>query len=271
MLVDAHAHLDRYGERVTQAIQQINEQRILTISVSMNIDSYLRARKIAELSAYIKPTFGIHPWEAPQYATILDQLDPYLKGSPLIGEIGLDHYFVKDKGLFPSQWAVFEYQCDWAARLGKIINLHTKGAEPEVLEIITRKNIVSSIVHWYSGPTNLITSYIDAGSYFTIGVEILSSRRIEKIADLLPLDRILLETDNPGGYEWLTGSTGMPIVIREVLGKLAEVKQTDTQTLENQICGNWQRLTQWNSPDSVDTLICSRDPFQGGVWILPCS
>ena len=58
MLVDAHAHIDRYGERIAQAIQQINEHRIITIGVSMDIESYQSTMMISELSAYIDQHSG---------------------------------------------------------------------------------------------------------------------------------------------------------------------------------------------------------------------
>lgn len=65
MLVDAHAHLDRYGVRLADAIGQIEEHRILTVAVAMDVESYLESKALAERFPSIRPSFGVHPWEAP--------------------------------------------------------------------------------------------------------------------------------------------------------------------------------------------------------------
>jgi len=209
MLVDAHAHCDRYGDRTDQAIAQMNHYRILTLGVAMDIPSYQRTVELAARSPYLKATFGIHPWEARTYCDRLSELDPYLRRTPLIGEAGLDFFWVEDQTTFPCQRKVFEHQCQWAARTGKIMNLHTKGAETDVLQAIRELRLKSPIIHWYSGPLGLIDQFLSCGCYFTVGVETLVSEEARQIARAIPLERLLLETDNPGGYEWLTRIVGM--------------------------------------------------------------
>jgi TatD DNase family protein len=239
MLVDAHAHLDRYTDRLAEALAQIERNRILTVSVSMDVESFARATEIAQSSKYLIPTFGIHPWEAHRYCDKLDEIEPYLKTTPIVGEAGLDFHWVEDKSTYPCQVAVFEHQCRWAHLLSKPMNLHTKGAEKEVLEAILRFNIVNPIIHWYSGPKDLIDSYLSAGSYFTIGVEVLTSAEIQEIAKIILQNRILLETDNPGGHEWLTKEIGMPAILLEVLEATCRIKGVDRVSLEKQLEQNW--------------------------------
>jgi TatD DNase family protein len=240
MLVDAHAHIDWYTDALHEALSQIEKFRILTMAVAMDVPSYLKALEIARSSPYIIPTFGIHPWEAWRYTDNLQELDVYLKDTPVIGETGLDFHYVKDKNLFPGQIEVFEYQCSWAQRLSKPMNLHTKGAEHEVLEMLTRYGIGRSIIHWYSGPISLIESYLGAGCFFTVGVDVLNPRKTPGIAEILPLDRILLETDNPDGYRWLAKEIGMPDLILKILEKVSGIKGMTSNELENRLWRNWQ-------------------------------
>jgi len=244
MLVDAHAHFDQYTEHLDEAISQINDHQIFTVGVSMDIGSYLRTLELSKRSTYLKPAFGIHPWEASRYSTRLGDLDNYLIQTPMIGEAGLDFYYVKDRSLYEPQKAVFEYECEWAGRLGKIMNLHTKGAEKEVIETLDRFKLNGSIIHWYSGPIDLIEDYLAAGCYFTIGVEVLSSTEIEEIAREIPIDRLLLETDNPGGIEWYTNSIGMPVLIYDVLAKVAAVKGIDPSEMKKHLSVNWLNITE---------------------------
>ena len=244
MLVDAHAHVEQYDDRLAEALDQIAEHHILTVSVSMDVESYTRAHAIAQSCRYLIPTFGVHPWESHRYCNKLDEIEPYVRATPIVGEAGLDFYWVEDKSLYPCQTAVFEFQCALAGRLAKPMNLHTKGAEQEVLEAIHKFTIVTPIIHWYSGPVGLIDSYLRAGSYFTIGVEVLNSVHIQEIAKLIPADRILLETDNPGGYKWLTKQIGMPVIILEVLGKVSQLRGVSPESLESQLSRNWADLTK---------------------------
>jgi TatD DNase family protein len=244
MLVDVHAHVDRYTGRLAEALGQISAHRILTVAVSMDLESYSRTVEIAKSSKLLMPIFGIHPWEASRYCDRLDEIEPLLMATPMVGEAGLDFYWVEDKSRYLCQTAVFEHQCAVAGRLSKPMNLHTKGAEAEVLEAIRKFDIPTPIIHWYSGPTMLIDAYLMAGCYFSIGVEVLTSARIQEIARLIPADRILLETDNPGGYEWLTKQVGMPEILLEVLSAVGKLKGFDSRTFEEQLTWNWVELTK---------------------------
>jgi TatD DNase family protein len=242
MLIDAHAHLDRYQGRLPEALEQIDRHRILTLAMAMDVESYLVTKALAGQSPYIRPAFGIHPWEAPRYAEHLGELDAYLDETTMIGEAGLDFHFVEDESLYGPQRRVFEYQCEWAARLRKPMNLHTKGAEREVLETLGTYGVRECIVHWYSGPPNLVDDYLALGCYFTLGVEVLYSKAIQQIAPAIPGERLLLETDNPGGYEWLVGSPGMPVVLLDVLARVADLREVYVDELESHVAENWRRL-----------------------------
>jgi len=240
MLVDAHAHIDWYTDALNEALAQIEKHRILTMAVAMDVPAYLKTLEIAQFCPFVIPTFGIHPWEAARYADRLHELDGYLERTPVIGEAGLDFHYVKDKGFYPGQIKVFEYQCMWAGRLSKPMNLHTKGAEREVLEMLGRFGIDRSIIHWYSGPVSLIESYLAAGCYFTLGVDVLNPGKQPGIVDVLPIDRILLETDNPDGYRWLANETGMPELLLEILRKVSEAKGMTPEELDGKLWQNWQ-------------------------------
>ena len=140
MFIDAHSHLDRYAEELEQSLDEINQNKIFTISNSMDLQSYERNLEIAAMSSFVLPTFGIHPWNAPEYANHLKDLDGAIAKSPILGEIGLDYFFVKDVSQYPAQKKVFEYFLNSANRLNKIVNLHTKGAEKDVLSMLQSCN-----------------------------------------------------------------------------------------------------------------------------------
>jgi len=256
MLIDTHAHIDRYelaGEGALEsALDEIALHGILTISNSMDLPSYERNLAIAETCDLVLPIFGVHPWNAPQVAGRLDDLRGAVERSPMIGEIGLDHHFVEDASQYPAQRRVFEFFLDAASGRKKIVILHTKGAERDVLELLERYEIRRAIVHWYSGPLDVFRELAARGAYFTVGVELLYSAHIQAIAREVPSGRLLTETDNPGGPKGFIGGPGTPALIEQVVQALADVRGTTAGTLAGTVRANLLALAG-DDPWLVDT------------------
>ncbi len=246
MLIDAHAHIDRYemlGEMaLSTALAEINARKIFTISNSMDLPSYERNWQIAEECDYILPIFGVHPWNAGQYFDRLRDLDDAIEKSPMIGEIGLDFHFVDDEREYPHQMKVLEYFFLAAQKQNKIVNLHTKGAENSILELLKRFELPRVIVHWYSGPFDIFKKLVDMGIYFTIGIETLYSEHIQAIARSVPSEQMLTETDNPGGPKAYIGGPGTPRLIEDVVDKLAELRNVKRDEIIAIVQSNLLRL-----------------------------
>lgn len=244
MLIDAHAHLDRYGDLLESALGEIRENQIFTIANSMDLPSYRRNLEIGERCDLVLPTFGVHPKRAPAYAGRLQELSRTIELTPAIGEIGLDFHWVEDSSQYPAQERVLRYFLAAAREQKKIVNLHTKGGEKEILELLEHYDIQRAIVHWYSGPLDIFRALAEYGAYFTIGVEVLDSVHIQAIARELPTERLLTETDNPGGLKWLKGTPGMPRVLSDVVRAIARLKQTSAQVVQQNVQDNFSRLVQ---------------------------
>ncbi|MCK4665144.1 TatD family hydrolase [Candidatus Dependentiae bacterium] len=242
MFIDAHAHLDMYKGNRRKIISQIEENKIFTISNSMDIPSYQENMILSEFSEYIIPTFGIHPWNAPEYASDLNPLRNCIRSSKMIGEVGLDFHFVKDSSEYAAQKKIFEFFLQSAQDQQKIITIHTKGAEKEVLSLLKKYNLERVIIHWYSGPINIFRELISLGVFFTFGVEVLTSKEIQALAKELPSNLLLTETDNPGGYKWLRGKEGQPSILFEVIKKLAELNETEPYNIQRAAHTNFIRL-----------------------------
>jgi TatD DNase family protein len=240
--IDAHAHVDRYGSALDTALEEIERLRILTIAVSMDPASYRRVLGISRKNPWIIPAFGIHPWNAPAFAGSLDGLSLAVEESLLLGEIGLDHHFVKDRSLYPAQRRVLEFFLKAAADQDKIVNVHTKGAERDVGELLVRHKIKRAIIHWYSGPREVLSEYLSQGWYFTVGIEALRSEHIRSIAQEVPENRLLTETDNPGGFQWLTGKPGLPSLVGQVIDSIARARQTTAHAVAATVSANFKNL-----------------------------
>jgi TatD DNase family protein len=248
MLIDAHSHIDRYDlvgeEALDSALTEMRQNGIFTVSNSMDLPSYERNLAIAERCQFVLPIFGVHPWKAPEYVGRLEDLTPAIERSPMLGEIGLDFRFVEDTSHYPSQRKVLEYFLTAAGRQEKIVNLHTKGAEEEILRLLDDHDIQRAIVHWYSGPLAVFRELVTRGVYFTVGIEVRYSEHVRTIAREVPSGQLLTETDNPGGPKGFIGDHGMPSLIKDVVRALAELRGVSAETIVQTVHANFQTLIQ---------------------------
>ena len=244
MLVDAHAHFDMYGDDLDTALSEIEELSGPTLSNSLDPPSYERNLEIAERSKLVVPLFGIHPWSAPEWVDRLDELGDVAARTPMLGELGLDHRFVEDGSQYPAQDAVFDFLLSEARMRDRSVNLHTAGAEREVLAALDRHGIERMIVHWYSGPFDVLDALIERGTYFTMGFGVSHHEHVRDLAAAIPEDRLLTETDNPGGMKWLLGRNGMPGLLLDAVKALAEIRGTTPEDIEDTVERNFRRFIE---------------------------
>jgi TatD DNase family protein len=243
MLTDAHAHLDKYGEDdLTAVLRTIEVERILTVAVSVDGDSFRRTEAIANRCPLVVPAFGIHPSEAEEFLRPDVDIEQLSRRSPVIGEIGLDHRFVEDTTRYPLQREVFAAFLGLAGEQRKIVNVHCAGAEIETADMLRAHRADRVIIHWYAGPMEQLDDLIAQGYMFTVGVEVLHSAHVRDVARAIPTDQLLTETDNPGGVRWITGQSGFPTLIRDVVGELARVRATSAESIVGNVHDNLGRL-----------------------------
>ncbi len=250
MLIDAHTHLDRYEAELDATLQEIVDNRIFSISNSMDVPSYRRNLEIGERCPLVLPTFGIHPWRAAEYVDNLKSLSWAMEQSPIYGEIGLDYHFIEDTSQYPAERTVLEFFLRAAKEQNKIVNLHTKGAEEDVLRLLERYDIQRAIIHWYSGPVDIFRKLALRGAYFTFGPELPDSEHIQALAMECPVDCLLTETDN-AGQRLPDGLVRMPLLVRDVATALAGVRGMTVESMIDTVESNLLRLIgddPWLSP-----------------------
>jgi len=246
MLIDIHCHANLYLtiEEIIKEAKKVGVEKVICVGMSA-----ISLERVLELSNHFRaifPSLGIHPEEVKMNKDIENQLvsisEMIKKNSETIcsiGEIGLDHHFVKEKELYPLQRKIFEEMLFLAQELKLPINLHTKGAEKLVFDLLPSYKIPNINIHWYSGPEHLLKLGIDRGYYFSITPAVSYSPAVKQTALMVDIEHLLLESDGPVKY---SGKTGAPAMIREVLNTVSKIKDIPSEVLETNIYENTLRV-----------------------------
>ena len=246
ILIDIHCHANLYLvlDQVIKEAKSVGVEKI--IAVGMSAVSIERILEISDRYEEIYPALGIHPEEVRMNKDIENQLDSVIKTIRenkekicAIGEIGLDHHFVKEKELYPLQKNIFEKMLSLAQELELPVNLHTKGSEKMVFDMLPSFNIPNINIHWYSGPEEFLNLGIDRGYFFSITPAISYSPAVKKTVSRVDEEHLLLESDGPVRY---SGKDGTPAMIRDVLSTISKLKDIPNDDLENQICENTKKI-----------------------------
>ncbi len=246
MLIDVHCHLNLYlvPEEIISEAQQIGVEKI--IAVAMSAVSQKRIMDLSERFKAVYPALGIHPQEVQENKNIDEELDEIIDFITInsdelcaIGEIGIDHYFVKDNTLWPLQEKIFKTMLGLAQKFNLPVNLHVKGAEKEVFEILPTYNLPNINIHWYSGPQDLVKAGLDRGYFFSVTPAIEYSPPVKKTVELCDSSNLLLESDGPVRYH---NQTGAPSMIQGVLNQISKIKKIPVNDLKSQILENTKKI-----------------------------
>ncbi len=188
-------------------------------------------------------SMGIHPFDA----DIVDQqfgssYEDLIKDTNLIGEIGMDACWCDTP--FEDQERAFVMSLDLAKKYNKPIILHTKMMEARIYEILKDYDL-DMVIHWYSCD-KYVREFIDLGCHFTVGPAIFVDENVRNMVKLLPLDRILVETDGVEAIEWLFKKKFDPGNLRNILeaviNELADIKHVSFDVMSDYLLANSERL-----------------------------
>ena len=115
-----------------------------------------------------------------------------------VGEVGLDFYW--DATYEKQQLDAFETQLDWAKQLGLPLSIHCRNAFDKMVHILEKKQDggLRGIMHCFTGTEEEAKVYLDLGFHLGLGgVTTYKNCGVKDFLPLLPIDRIVLETDAP--------------------------------------------------------------------------
>nr|WP_281720969.1 Qat anti-phage system TatD family nuclease QatD [Nitrosomonas nitrosa] len=195
-LHDTHCHIDLYEDPLVVA-RQVEREGIFTVAVTNLPTAYAEAVPHVKAFHQLHLALGLHPLLAIHHTQKQKNLfRQYLSETSYIGEIGLD-FSREGIDTKETQVASFRYVLELLSKHKKIVTLHSRRAEKEVLTLLQEYAISPIIFHWYSGPISLIDKIVECGHYFSINHSMISNKSGQFIISRIPQNRILLETDGP--------------------------------------------------------------------------
>jgi TatD DNase family protein len=164
-----------------------------------------------------------------------------------IGECGLDYFRVNDDATKQKQRDLFLAHMKFAKEVGKPLMIHCRAAFPDLLKLLTTNYSLLTdnpgIIHFFTGTLEEAKDLLALGFSFTFGGVITFARDYDPIIQMLPVERILSETDapyvTPAPYR---GKRNEPAYVVEVVKKLAELKGLSVEKMATQIQENAKRI-----------------------------
>lgn len=233
-LYDTHFHLD-LQKNVKAAIEEINANKIYTIAMT-NLPVLYEKEKQQYDSPYIRTALGFHPELIGEYKKYIPLMWEKLSEARYIGEVGLDF---TDKTYQADQVSFFSELVQRCRKdETKIISIHSRKAEREVLDVLDDAFSFKAILHWYSGDESLLNRAVKMGCYFSVNGNMLKSRKIERMLEIVPKNRILLETDSPFGDTIKSHAESLKILIDGLSSKYVML----AEEIEGILWNNFQDL-----------------------------
>lgn len=230
-LFDTHAHLlsEKFDEDRQALIDALPGKGITgLIEIGTDLEYSEKAAQLASEVDYIYAGIGVHPHDAGEapidYIERLSELAKQPKVAA-IGEIGLDYYY--DFSPREVQQDVFSRQLELAVKLDLPAIIHMREATQDTLALLKEHKGLRGVMHCFSGSAETAEICIDLGLHvsFTGSVTFKNARKVVEAAAVVPLDRLMAETDCPYlSPEPVRGRRNDPGNVRYVLVKLAEIK-----------------------------------------------
>lgn len=240
MLFDTHAHLDDRAfdvDRETLLTQLPIEGVGLVMNPGCSRASSLAAIDLAKKYDYIYAAVGSHPDAADEInEAVLQQYRALCLENPkvkAIGEIGLDYHYED----IPRdvQKKAFRAQMALAQELGLPVIVHEREAHEDGMKIVEEFPGVSGVFHCYSGSLEMAKWLIARGWYIGFGgvLTFKNARKALEVAESIPIERIVLETDCPYmAPEPFRGRRNDPGKLYRVAEKLAELRGLTTAEIQ---------------------------------------
>lgn len=232
MLVDSHCHLNfpELAENIESIRQSMMDAQVgHALCVSVTLDKFPEVLKLATQFDNFYASVGVHPDYEDIQEPSVDELVNHAKHPKIvaIGETGLDYFRLT--GDLTWQRERFRTHIQAAVRAGKPLIIHTRNAAEDTLRIMQEEGAsqVGGVMHCFTESLEVALAAIEMGFYISFSgiLTFKNAAQLKAVAQAIPLNRILVETDSP--YLAPTpfrGKTNQPAYVKYVAQEIANLR-----------------------------------------------
>lgn len=250
MYIDSHCHIDfpelaDAGEALFERMRTAKVSHALCIGV--NLEDFPRVLKIASERENIFASVGLHPEYTEGEEVSVDKLCERAAHPKVvaIGETGLDYHWHADKPEW--QRERFRVHIRAARQCGKPLIIHTREAAEDTLRIMREEGAdqIKGVMHCFTENLAVAEAAIELGFYISFSgiVTFKNAIQIKEVAQKIPLERVLIETDAP----YLApvpyrGKTNEPSYVPYVAAEVAKLRGITQEEVAEISCANFFKL-----------------------------
>ena len=251
-LVDTHAHLcsPDFARDLEDVLARARSAAVrAVIAVGETLADAARNLDLSEHYPMIRPAAGLYP-------TVLDRQQAealhgfvrrYRSRLAAIGEVGLDHWAVKEERDRELQREIFKGFIGLAREMDLPLNVHSRSAGRPAIGLLLESGAARVQLHAFDGRASTAGPAVEAGYYFSIPPSVVRSRQKQKLVKQLPLSCLLVETDSPvlGPQPDVRNEpANLPLALQAI----AEIKSLPEQAVVEALATNTTRLYGHLSP-----------------------
>ena len=246
-LLDSHAHYndEKFDEDRKLIIESIYNSGVTTIiNAGYSLESSKKAIEIANNYNFMYATVGVSPNDIENLPfDYIEKLKNMARQKKVvaIGEIGLDYYWNKENK--DKQQEIFIKQIELANEMNLPIVIHTREAIMDTIDTLKNQIICKNKGVFHCCPLNveLVREALKLGFYMSFAgpITFKSSKNAEEVVKMVPMDKILTETDSPYlSPEPVRGTRNDSRNIQYIAQKIAQIKNMSIEEVTKQILKN---------------------------------
>ncbi|MHA1944285.1 MAG: TatD family hydrolase [Candidatus Thorarchaeota archaeon] len=244
LFVDTHCHLENEAFENDRGvvIKRAGNAGIHIITSAISSETWSRGSEIAEKYDNVYASVGLDPTSYKDCDIVIEWIRKNRSNVIAIGEIGLDHYRIRDHLERVEQELAFRKLISLASELKLPIQVHSRSAGAKAITVLEDCDARSVQLHAFDGKGGYArVASRDLGYYFSIPPSVVRSPQKKKLVKSVALERLLFETDSPVLGPNM-GERNEPANISVVLKEVASILRRDEEELRELILENTCRL-----------------------------
>ncbi len=250
MFIDSHCHLDfpELVGRLDEVFTRMRDNQVThALCVSVNLADFPNVLALAEAHEHLYASVGVHPDYPDVAEPSVDELVNLAQHPKIvaIGETGLDYFRLT--GDLEWQRQRFRHHIQAARKCAKPLIIHTRSAADDTLRIMQEEGAgeAGGVMHCFTENWAVARAALDMGFYISFSgiVTFKNAKALKEVAQNVPLDRMLIETDAPYlAPVPFRGKTNEPGFVKHVAEEIARLRGCELDLIAKHTSENFIKL-----------------------------